>query len=368
MINLQKFLIENHGDRLKLSSEYGIYSQQHREYPDLYQFTYDQIESSKIKDHPMVREARGIILDRANGWKIVARPFDRFFNWGENVDEDIFNWNSFVAQEKIDGSLMIVYHYAGKWNVATKGSPDAGGNVGKESFTFADLFWKTFNEVLYFETDLDPRNTYLFELTSKYNRVVTNQIDNEGKLTLISVRDTQSGIHFPVDIYKDSFDVVRSFSMSTIDEILSAAKELDPSRQEGFVLVDSNFNRIKVKSEKYILIHHLRDTINDKRIVELIRTGEDSEVFAYFPDLRIRFDEIKKYVDMTVGMLDDFWYSEIDFEVFENQKEFALYIQDNFNPKVHSYFYMRRSGKVKNATEWLAALQPEKVLDVTVNL
>jgi len=45
-----------------------------------------------------------------------------------------------------------------------------------------------------------------------------------------------------------------------------------------------------------------------------------------------------------------------------------LYIQDNFNPKIHSYFYMRRSGKVKNATEWLAALQPEKVLDVTINL
>jgi hypothetical protein len=370
MLKLQKYLIQNNGDRTALGAEYGIFSQQHRDYPDLYQFTYDQIEASKIKDHPMVRESRGIILDRANGWEVVARPFDRFFNWGENIDEDIFDWSSFVAQEKIDGSLMIVYYYSGKWNVATKGSPDAGGTVGNNPFTFAELFWETFYSQNLSTLDLDRRNTYMFELTSKYNRVVTSQIDNEGTLTLIGIRDNQTGIEFWPQLYSDLFPVVRSFGMKTIDEILSSSKQLDPSKQEGFVLVDKDFNRIKVKSEKYILIHHLKDAINDKRIVELIRTGEDSEVFAYFPDLKIRFDEIKSSVDRTVVYLDDIWETYIveDGMLTWTQKDFALLVQREFNPKVHSYFYMRRSGKIKNATEWLAALQPEKVLDVTINL
>jgi hypothetical protein len=370
MLKLQKYLINNNGDRLALCAEYGIDSKQHNKYPNLYQFTYDQIESSKIKDHPIVRESRGIILDRDNSWAVVARPFNRFFNWGENVDEDIFDWSSFVAQEKVDGSLMILYYYDRSWNVATKGSPDANGTVGDNSFTFADLFWETFNRQMYFVSDLDPRNTYLFELTSKYNRVVTSQMNNDGKLTLIGVRDNESGLEFPVVMYRERFDVVRSYSMSTIDEILAAAKEINPSQQEGFVLVDRSFNRIKVKSEKYVLIHHLKDSINDKRIVELIRTGEESEVFAYFPDLKIRFDEIKKYVDCTVANLDDAWNIDIEYEgmLSSSQKEFALHVQKCFNPKVHSYFYMRRSGKVKNATEWLAVLQPEKVLDVTINL
>lgn len=369
MLTLQKFLLDNHGDQLKLSSEYGIFSKVHCDYPDLYQFTYDQISSSKIKDHPMVRESRGIILDRANDWRVISRPFDRFFNWGENVLEDTFDWSSFVAQEKIDGSLMILYHYAGKWNVATKGSPAANGTVGDNRFTFADLFWEILHKEAYSTTgDLDPRNTYLFELTSKYNRIVTTQLNNDGKLTLIGVRDTQTGIEFPVDLYRDNFDVVRSFPMTTIEEILLAAKELSPSQQEGFVLVDTNFNRIKVKSEKYVLIHHMKNCINDIRIIELIRTGEDSEIFAYFPDLKIRFDEIKIYLDRTEKLLDDQWDSVIIEEHWldATQKEFALCIQRTFNPQIHSYFYMRRSGKINTAFDWLSITQPEKVLDVIV--
>jgi len=368
MLELQKFLKTNFGDRLRLSSEYGVYSKQHNQYPNLYQFTYDQIESSKIKDHPIVRESRGIILDRDASWSVVARPFDRFFNWGENVTEVNFDWSSFVAQEKIDGSLMILYNYLGKWNVATKGSPDANGTIGDNSFTFAELFWETFKQQMYSVSDLDPRNTYMFELTSKYNRVVTSQLNNEGKLTLIGVRDNNTGQEFPVSLYKDIFDVVRSYDMNTIDEILIAAKELDPSKQEGFVLVDKNYNRIKVKSEKYVLIHHLKDSIDDERIVELIRTGEDSEVFAYFPDIKNRYDEIKKGVDVFIGILDVFWKLYIDENINMSkisQKEFALYVQDIFDEKIHSFFYMRRAGKVQNATEWMNKLRPEKVLEVS---
>lgn len=368
MLKLQKFLIQNYGDRLKLSAEYGVYSKQHPKFPNLYQFTYDQIESSNNKRHPIVRESRGIILDRDNNWEVVARPFDRFFNWGEDVSvSDTFDFSNFVAQEKIDGSLMIVYYYNKEWNVATKGSPDAGGNVGQESFTFSDLFWEIFYvDLMGHNSDLDPCNTYLFELTSKYNRVVTSQVNNDGRIQLIGVRNNKTGQEYIPNIFSE-FPVVKSFPMNTIEEILEASKQLDPSQQEGFVLVDKNFNRIKVKSEKYVLIHHLKDTINDERIVDLIKTGEDSEVFTYFPDLKIRYDQIKKYWDMTSSMLDAFW-EEDSTQKFETQKDFALFVQNNYNPKVHSFFYMMRSGKVNNATNWLMALRPEKILEVTINL
>lgn len=369
MLNLQKYLIDNYGDRIKLSAEYGVYSKQHPKYQNLYQFTYDQIEAMNNKRHPIVRESRGIILDRDKNWAVVARPFDRFFNWGEDISvSQTFDFSSFVAQEKIDGSLMIMYHYDGKWQVATKGSPDAGGNVGQESFTFADLFWKIMYGNLMFHDDLDPRNTYMFELTSKYNRVVTSQMNNEGRIQLIGVRDRETGMEFPVELYRGEFPVVESFSMNTIEEILEASKQLDPSKQEGFVLVDKNFNRLKVKSEKYVLIHHLKDSINDERIVDLIKTGEDSEVFAYFPDLKVRFDEIKKEWDEAIYDLDCIWELCIEKERFNTQKEFALFVQEHYHTIYHSFFYMKRAGKVKNATEWMMSLRPEKVLEVTINL
>ena len=170
MLELQKFLIQH--DIEKLKEWYGVYAKQHPKFPNLYQFTYDQIESSSFRFNPIVRESRGIILDRDDNWKVIARPFDRFFNYGEYPDgEEQFDWSSVVAQEKVDGSLMILYNYAGAWHVATKGSPDAGGNVGQESFTFADLFWKTFNNQFvpsFFDRISTSTYTYIFELTSKY--------------------------------------------------------------------------------------------------------------------------------------------------------------------------------------------------------
>jgi hypothetical protein len=41
---------------------------------------YDQIESAKA--HPVVMECRGLILSYPHG-EVVARSFDRFFNYGE---------------------------------------------------------------------------------------------------------------------------------------------------------------------------------------------------------------------------------------------------------------------------------------------
>jgi tRNA splicing ligase len=36
-----------------------------------------------IIESVIVRESRGVILDSANNWSVVALPFDKFFNYGE---------------------------------------------------------------------------------------------------------------------------------------------------------------------------------------------------------------------------------------------------------------------------------------------
>lgn len=358
MLKLQKFLLDNHGDRLKLSSEYGIFSKVHCDYPDLYQFTYDQISCSKIKDHPMVRESRGIILDRANDWRVISRPFDRFFNWGEIVLGDTFDWSSFVAQEKIDGSLMILYHYAGKWNVATKGSPAANGTVGDNPFTFADLFWEIFHKEAYSTTaNLDPRATYLFELTSKYNRIVTNQLNNDGKLTLIGVRDTETGIEFPVDLYREGFDVVRSFPMTTIEEILLAAKKLSPSQQEGFVLVDKNFNRIKIKSPKYVLIHHWKSGNIRRSLLDLWKSGESEELLSYHTEFQNEFNDLDASIHLLCQEIDNGWSMT---KHIIDRKEFALTVNQYYK-HISSALFMKKDNKLKNTIDYFKIMDIKKL-------
>src|SRR4051812_14440572 len=89
-----------------LEEEFSIKAKIYEE--GLIVLNYDQIYSS-TKAHPIVAECRGLILD--TDFNIVSRSFDRFFNLGEQpetqTDIDI---SKAVCMEKIDGSLIKIYH------------------------------------------------------------------------------------------------------------------------------------------------------------------------------------------------------------------------------------------------------------------
>jgi len=63
---------------------------------------YNQIESDFSEQ--IVRESRGVILDEENGYEVVCKAFDKFFNYGETLAADL-DWNTVKIQEKVDGCL-----------------------------------------------------------------------------------------------------------------------------------------------------------------------------------------------------------------------------------------------------------------------
>src|SRR5262245_46069866 len=71
----------------------------------------------------VTRHARGIVLDRRSG-RVIARPFRKFFNLGEmpETQPDALPATPFRVEEKLDGSLGIVFHHDGRWDVCTKGA------------------------------------------------------------------------------------------------------------------------------------------------------------------------------------------------------------------------------------------------------
>lgn len=181
-LDIQKYL-RNGGTPESLKETLGIDAKRSVRHPSLLLFKYDQIASPEA--HPIVIECRGLILDEANNWNIVSHPFHRFFNESTGNAAKI-DWRTARVQEKVDGSLMHVYWYGGEWNVASSGNPDAAGEVNDFGFTFRDLFWKTWDAQALPLDLLDPDLTYMFELTSPYNRVVVPH--KACKLTLIGVR------------------------------------------------------------------------------------------------------------------------------------------------------------------------------------
>lgn len=68
-------------------------------------FKYNQLESDFHEK--IVCESRGIILEEGT-WKVVRLAFYKFFNVGEECASPI-DWESSIASEKIDGSLMSAF-------------------------------------------------------------------------------------------------------------------------------------------------------------------------------------------------------------------------------------------------------------------
>jgi len=364
MLNIQNYLRTNPSfDGLK--KELGVFHRRHVTHDNLILFKYHQKDSPDA--HPVVRECRGIILDEANDWRVVCRAFDRFFNYGEGHAADI-DWSTARVQEKLDGSLCVMYHYAGKWHVATSGSPDASGKVRKAGVrgaaaytmkTFADYFWETFKaeggEVP--APGVGEDLCFAFELMGPDNRVVV--VHDKPWMRLLSVRDRVTGEEFPPEQLASAIGIraVRSFSLGSFEEIGASFEHISPVSQEGYVVVDAQGRRVKVKHPGYVALHHAKDGMGAKAFVRIAQTGETPEVIAAFPefapmlkDMRLRYSKLCAEVDAAYTRLKD----------IPSQKDFA--IEAVKTPFSATLFAMRRNGG--EADDKLRDVDPVKVMEL----
>ena len=324
--------LRNGNTLAQLQAEYGVNVRQHPDHADLVHVCYDMIDSPK---HMIPNSARGHILE-VGTWTHVCRPFDRFFNSGEGAAVSI-DWSSARSTTKEDGSLLCLWYYGGRWQVSTKGSPNAGGNVGDRPFTFSQLFWDVWSELGYRQEDLTIGKTYVFELLTPWNKVVVRQ--NCNRLVLIAVRDNLSGEETDVREYAPYLTVVKSYDLNDLQDITATFAELDPLNFEGYVVVDKDYNRIKVKHPGYVALHHMVSGMSRKNILELVRQGESSEFLTYFPEYSADFLEIQGKYLALVSDLDTLWEAIKDLSV---GKEFAMGAQKSVYPG--PLFEIKRRG------------------------
>jgi len=169
-----------------------------------------------------------------------------------------------VAYDKIDGSLIKVYNFGGTWYCATRGTAFAESEVNGFPLTFEDLVHDAvsvandveFNELC--NQHLDRSVTYLFEVTSMENRVVTRYSGT--KLWFLGARKTATGedltqlerewladSEFPCEMPKE-------YEFNTVENCVSSAAALT-DLQEGYVLHDKLTNiRQKAKSPAYVAV------------------------------------------------------------------------------------------------------------------
>lgn len=243
-----------------------------RESGDLACFKYGQFPDFA---DPLVCESRGIILD-IRALTVVCRPFDKFFNVQESFAADI-DWSGARVQEKIDGSIIKLYFRDGKWVFATNSTITAEGVEvkGYPGVTYADLVRRADNYGdIPFER-LDPAATYIFELVSPMTQVVISYPFT--RLFHLGTRDNVTGQEREEDI-----GIVKpgSYPLRSLDDCLKAAEGLntgDDVMHEGFVVVDRDWKRVKIKSPQYLMVHRMSNNhvFTPRRMAELYLSGAD---------------------------------------------------------------------------------------------
>ena len=256
-----------------------------------------------------VREARGIIID-LDTMRVVAWPFTKFCNYGEKGADKI-DWASAKVQQKVDRSIMKVWFYDGEWRVSTNGVIDAATAMcGGSGRSFKYVFDEAAANVGLDYSRLNKDNTYIFELVSKYNRVVIDY-DCEPTLWHTGTRNNITGLESVEDI---GVKHPAEYPLHSIDACIEAAAHLNDGKtaveNEGFVVVDANWARVKVKSPAYVAIHHLipNGEVSDQKIVELIHGGDLSEILTYIPSLKERVTALNEKIDKVAQEIDEYCY------------------------------------------------------------
>lgn len=226
---------------------------------------------------PVTLYARGIVFDKDTG-KVLAYPFEKFFNFGELVDDqsnlttiahDVIahqgydnllrdiSTQRFRVMDKLDGSLGIMFWTGKKWLIKTAGSFES------EQALWANN-WAVDNIDV---TKLDKNCTYMFEIIYDEDAHPI-KYDFEG-LVLLGINDNTTMKEKPLtDIIKTAFELninhAEVLEFSKFLDVLAYAKKL-PNTKEGVVVTFENGFKVKIKGDEFLALqrvfHYLTPTL-----------------------------------------------------------------------------------------------------------
>ncbi|MCQ9129548.1 MULTISPECIES: RNA ligase [Streptomyces] len=239
----------------------------HPELPlSLYTYTracqYEQVWNS------VTTRCRGLVADDGTG-EIVALPLPKFFNVGEHAagrpyapglpDEP------FEVYDKVDGSLAVVFHYADRWRVASKGS-----------FVSAQATWAQRLLDGKDTSALVPGVTYLAEILYPQNRIVVDYGERRDLVLLAAFGRT--GAEIPLadaaPHWRGIGSVVTVWPAMPLAELLALAeanrlpggRPATGTEAEGFVLRFASGVRAKAKLAEYVRLHKVLTGVSERDV------------------------------------------------------------------------------------------------------
>ncbi len=110
------------------------------------------------------------------------------------------------------------------------------------------------------------------------------------------------------------------------------------------------FQRVKVKSEHYVQVSLIRESWSERRALDLVLLGEQTEFLAYFPEYQVQLDQVRARVQRVTDAIDAEYQSIRDIS---DQKAFAAVATRHPNSAA---LFVLRQGRAAGAHVWLLSL------------
>jgi hypothetical protein len=320
---------------------------------------YNQLNSDF--NNEIVRECRGCIFyipNKDHGWAdLVCYPFEKFGNYGEGYVPEI-DWSSAKVLEKVDGSLIKIWYHR-TWHVSTNGTIDANdAETSMEGVTFYDVFKhaleKNGNLQDFFKA-LNPSYTYMFELVSPTTRVTVDYPEDALYFLCARSMSTFEETFTPPRLaaLASFVKLPKIYNLTSLEDCIAVAEQMSKD-EEGFVVSDKYFNRVKIKSPEYLIAARMRHNgaITVRYVVTLMKNNSLDDFMAYVPAAH---GFVNKVLDAYKRLLEHFeeTYKAVkeDMEVnhipcYQSIARIGLPKQDA------NYCFARANGKVASADEY----------------
>ncbi|KAL0959006.1 hypothetical protein HGRIS_014319 [Hohenbuehelia grisea] len=267
---------------------------------------YTNIAVRRHPTNPLVQAARSLVTERGTG-NVVARSFSKFFNYYEKgtYKPTGSEWRV-VAEEKVDGSIIGMFWYAGEWRFVSK-AQFSGPHV--------DMAQEILNELYPGATaGLDREKTYVLEVVHPRSPQAIKYATK--KLVLLSIIGKDGSEPGPdFDWSRHPFPRPRQISVDDPTHVdLSQLQRMNLSNEEGFVVKfyrtpsDRRPARVKVKFDAYLDLIKSHHSLSPRGFVDMYmrtRSGIHSIDWDGIVSPRLR-DAKAEEVQSLQAVADDF--------------------------------------------------------------
>lgn len=343
--------------------------QHHPTFPlDIYTYGRETVHDSHWDAVTM--KCRGIVVNRDTE-EIVARPFEKFFNFGSTevpglTSEDVEAMDEQpVIWEKVDGFLCTMYWWEGKAYIASKGS-----------FTSPHAKWASHQLDTVVNTNaFPPGYTAVFEGICSSLRIVVDYGKNE-ELVLLALVNNETGMELNPKLL-EMYAAIAEVSTPELERIswqeaYQNSYDETLTNAEGYVLTwyknDRPPFRLKMKFADYLRLHRMVTGVSPKRVLEVLQNGWTSELDSLLNESTPWFNKFvarwKRTIEGEYKRLDDMattamgvYRGVLQTQYLSNgilpmRKDWAMLINRPETKEVAGIMFAMMDGKDKSQVIW----------------